>query len=72
MGWMKWLALFAAIAALLVTGLMAYGSRRWSEKRTTLLARLEAALVPHAVARALTRVSYRACLHRYSATSGRP
>ena len=51
MGWMKWLGLLVATLTVLVVGLMAYGSWRWNEGTTALLARLEAARVPHAVAR---------------------
>ena len=51
MGWMKWLALAAATLTVLVVGLMAYGSWRWNERSTALLARLEAARMPHALAR---------------------
>jgi hypothetical protein len=51
MGWMKWLGLLMAALTLLVVGLMAYGSWRWNERTATLLAKLEAARVPHAVVR---------------------
>ena len=51
MGWMKWLGLLVATLTVLVVGLMAYGSWRWNERSTRLMARLEAARVPHAVAR---------------------
>ena len=51
MGWMKWLGLLVATLTVLVVGLMAYGSWRWNERSTALLARLEAARVPHAVTR---------------------
>ena len=51
MVWMKWLGLLLATLTVLVVGLMAYGSWRWNEGTTALLARLEAARLPHAVAR---------------------
>ena len=51
MTWMKWLGLVVATLTVLVVGLTAYGSWRWNEGSTALLARLEAARVPHAVAR---------------------
>ena len=51
MVWMKWLGLLLATLTVLVVGLMAFGSWRWNEGTTALLARLEAARVPHAVAR---------------------
>ena len=48
---MKWLGLVVATLTVLVVGLMTYGSWRWKEGSTALLARLEAARVPHAVTR---------------------
>ena len=51
MVWMKWLGLLVATLTVLVVGLMAYGSWRWNKGTTALLARLEAARVPHAVVR---------------------
>ena len=48
---MKWLGLAVVTVTVLVAGLMAYGSWRWQEGSTALLARLEAARVPLAVAR---------------------
>lgn len=51
MVWLKWLGLFVAALTVLVVGLLTYGSWRWSERSTALLARLEAARMPHAVAR---------------------
>ena len=48
---MKWLGLVVVTVTVLVAGLMAYGSWRWQEGSTALLARLEAARVPLAVAR---------------------
>ena len=51
MTWIKWLGLVVATLSVLVVGLMAYGSWRWNEGSTALLTRLEAARVPHAVAR---------------------
>ena len=48
---MKWLGLGVATLTVLVVGLTAYGSWRWNEGSAALLARLEAARVPHAVAR---------------------
>ena len=48
---MKWLGLFVATVTVLGAGLMAYGSWRWNERSTALLAKLEAARVPHAVVR---------------------
>jgi hypothetical protein len=51
MVWMKWLGLLVVTLTVLVASLKAYGSWRWNERSTTLLARLEAARVPHAVVR---------------------
>ena len=51
MMWMKWLGLLVASLMVLVVGLMAYGSWRWNDQSTALSTRLEAARVPHAVAR---------------------
>ena len=51
MGWMKWLGLLMATLTVLVVAVIAYGSWRWNERSTELLARLEAARVPNAVAR---------------------
>jgi hypothetical protein len=51
MVWMKWLGLLVATLTVLVVGLVAYGSWRWNESTKALLARLEAASVPHAVVR---------------------
>ena len=51
MGWMKWLGLLVATLTVLVVGLTAYGAWRWNAGATALLARLEAARVPHAVVR---------------------
>ena len=51
MAWMKWLGLLVTSLTVLVAGLMVYGSWRWNERSTALLARLEAARLPHAVAR---------------------
>ncbi len=51
MVWMKWLGLLVATLTVLVAGLVAYGSWRWKEGSAALLARLEAARVPLAVAR---------------------
>ncbi len=50
MVWMKWLGILVATLTVLIVGLTAYGSWRWSESTKALLARLEAARVPHAVA----------------------
>ncbi len=50
-GCMKWLGLLVATLTALVVGLMAYGSWRWNERSATLITRMEAARVPHAVAR---------------------
>ena len=55
MAWMKWLGLLVATLAVLVVGLTAYGSWRWNQGSAALLARLEAARQPHAVARYDTR-----------------
>jgi hypothetical protein len=55
MAWMKWLGILVVTLTVLVVGLMAYGSWRWNESTKALLARLEAAWVPHAVARYDTR-----------------
>ena len=49
--WMKWFGVLVATLTVLVVGLMAYGSWRWNEGTTALLSRLEAARLPHAVAR---------------------
>ena len=51
MVWIKWLALLVAALTLLVAGIVAYGAWRWNEGTTALRARLEAARVPHPVAR---------------------
>ena len=51
MGWMKWLGLFVVTLTVLVAGLMAYGSWRWNERSTTLIEKLVAARLPHAVVR---------------------
>ena len=51
MTWMKWLGLGVATLTVLVVGLTAYGSWRWNRGSAAFLARLEAARVPHAVAR---------------------
>ena len=51
MVWMKWLGLLVATLTVLVMGLAAYGSWRWKEASAALLARLEAARVPHGVVR---------------------
>ena len=51
MTWMKWLGILVVTLTVLVVGLMAYGSWRWHESTKALLARLEAARLPHAVAR---------------------
>ena len=51
MVWMKWLGFLVATLTVLVVGLVIYGSWRWNKGTTALLARLEAARVPHAVAR---------------------
>jgi hypothetical protein len=51
MVWMKWLVLLAATLTLLVACLVAYGSWRWNERSTALLAGLEAARMPHAAVR---------------------
>jgi hypothetical protein len=51
MVWMKWIGLLVATLTVLVVCLMAYGSWRWNEGSTALLARLEAARLPHAVVR---------------------
>ena len=51
MVWMKWLGLLVATLTVLVVGLMVYGSWRWNKGTTALLARLEAARVPHVMAR---------------------
>ena len=48
---MKWLGLFVVTLTVLVAGLMAYGSWRWNERSTTLIEKLEAARLPHAVVR---------------------
>ena len=53
--WMKWFGVLVATLTVLVVGLMAYGSWRWNEGTTALLSRLEAARLPHAVARYDTR-----------------
>ena len=55
MAWMKWLGLLVATLAVLIVGLTAYGSWRWNQGSAALLARLEAARQPHAVARYDTR-----------------
>ncbi len=46
-----WIGLVAISLTVLVAGLMAYGTWRWNERSSALLARLEAARLPHAVAR---------------------
>lgn len=51
MTWIKWLGLFAAALTVLLVALIAYGSWRWNDRSTALLARLEAARLPHAVLR---------------------
>ncbi len=51
MVWIKWLALLVTALTLLVAGIVAYGAWRWNEGTTALRARLEAARVPHPVAR---------------------
>ena len=53
--WMKWFGVLVATLTVLVVGRMAYGSWRWNEGTTALLSRLEAARLPHAVARYDTR-----------------
>ena len=49
MTWTRTLGLVAVVLTLLAAGLAAYGSWRWKEGSTALLARLEAAREPHAV-----------------------
>jgi hypothetical protein len=51
MVWIRWLGLLVGTLTVLVVGVIAYGSWRWSEGTAALLARLEAARVPHPVAR---------------------
>ena len=55
MTWLKWFGLVVAILAVLVVALAAYGLWRWKEHSATLLAKLELARQPHAVARYDTR-----------------
>ena len=49
MGWMKWFGLLVATPTVLVAGFTAYGSARWNERSTVLLAKFEAACGSHAV-----------------------
>ena len=51
MVWLKWLGLASGALVLVAIGAAAYGAWRWAEATRTLLARLEAARLPHAIAR---------------------
>ena len=49
--WLKWLGLVLGVLVVMAIGAAAYGSSRWAGATRTLLARLEAARLPPAVAR---------------------